>query len=333
MHFDDTSVEQPIKQEEEEQAAEVQQASSGELSAGGITIKNGKKRGSIFKCESCSKIYRHPSCLIKHRWEHSPHWREASKLMLSKHQQVQLLEAAAILSHMSPTNTGGTSLPEDRSLWPYFLSPGALPPPSTASSLTQGSTPPAAAPVSFETRPPLRTSSSVPASAPAMSRSSSAGPRMHDYSIPTYSGITRVRPGVVSVSTSSSPAPSAPTPVPVKMDTYREGRAMSVSSDTWGSSPVSSTYGQSFGTAGSWSAPRSSLRSRSTSTPKSDEDEGGYVEVDIEGDDSYSSQRYGFVSRGRMSAERGGYKDSEDFVDLRAEKIDEEWDGEMEMEM
>lgn len=38
------------------------------------------------------KVYRHPSCLIKHRWEHTPHWREASKLMLSKHQQVQLLE-------------------------------------------------------------------------------------------------------------------------------------------------------------------------------------------------------------------------------------------------
>ena len=39
-----------------------------------------------------TQVYRHPSCLIKHRWEHSPHWREASKLMLSKHQQVQLLE-------------------------------------------------------------------------------------------------------------------------------------------------------------------------------------------------------------------------------------------------
>lgn len=62
------------------------------------------------------QVYRHPSCLIKHRkfrfyestfhlssyrnlttfwvlgWEHSPHWREASKFLLSKHQQVQLLE-------------------------------------------------------------------------------------------------------------------------------------------------------------------------------------------------------------------------------------------------
>lgn len=29
-----------------------------------------KSHGSsgIHKCESCSKVYRHPSCLVKHRW-------------------------------------------------------------------------------------------------------------------------------------------------------------------------------------------------------------------------------------------------------------------------
>ncbi|EEB96757.1 hypothetical protein MPER_04055 [Moniliophthora perniciosa FA553] len=74
--------------------------------------KNGKKRGMDHKCESCSK----------HRWEHTPHWRESSKYVLSKHQQVQLLEAAAILSHFSQDSATGTSLPEDRSLWPSFLS-------------------------------------------------------------------------------------------------------------------------------------------------------------------------------------------------------------------
>ena len=107
----------------------------GELSVGGITIKNGtgKKRGTIFKCESCSKVcvslslcdvpsidtWPHRSTailpvslstvvrvllyslrhlivlsLILTGWEHSPHWREASKFLLSKHQQVQLLEAS-----------------------------------------------------------------------------------------------------------------------------------------------------------------------------------------------------------------------------------------------
>jgi len=91
------------------------------------------KKGTIFKCETCSKVYRHPNCLVKHRWEHSPHWREASKFLLSKHQQVQMLEAAAILSHISPQKNGvGTSLPEDRSLWPAYLSGGLLPTPGTS---------------------------------------------------------------------------------------------------------------------------------------------------------------------------------------------------------
>jgi hypothetical protein len=54
MHFDSGA--EAIKQEEEEQPPAVPQASTGELSGGGITIKNGKKRGTIFKCESCSKV-------------------------------------------------------------------------------------------------------------------------------------------------------------------------------------------------------------------------------------------------------------------------------------
>ncbi|KAJ7755273.1 hypothetical protein B0H14DRAFT_3512392 [Mycena olivaceomarginata] len=100
-----------------------------------------KKRGVDHKCEACSKIYRHPSCLIKHRWEHTPHWRTLSSLpypgpggsagagtgVLSKHAQVQLLEAAAaILSHLSLDSETGTSLPEDRGMWPRWVSGGAL---------------------------------------------------------------------------------------------------------------------------------------------------------------------------------------------------------------
>lgn len=133
-----------------------------------------KKRGMDYKCESCSKVYRHPSCLIKHRWEHTPHWREASKFVLSKHQQVQLLEAAAILSHLSPNSSTGTSLPEDRSMWPSFLSGGSLP---TASAL------------------------SVP------NHTDTTGPRLHDYTVPasvSTGNITHLRPGLIGVSTSTS---------------------------------------------------------------------------------------------------------------------------------
>ncbi|THG97282.1 hypothetical protein EW026_g4690 [Hermanssonia centrifuga] len=301
-----------VKQEEEDFATSVSATARGELAAGGISIKlgNGKKRGTIFTCESCSKVYRHPSCLIKHRWEHSPHWREASKFLLSKHQQVQMLEAAAILSHLSPANSGGHSLPEDRSLWPSFLSGGLLPPPVANGVSNSGvsSTQDTSA-SSSETHTPLRVSSSVPA----------------HLSI----GITHVRPGVLGVPTGSSPASSVPVPVPVDMNAYRE-------SNRYGS-PISysSAFGaQSYDTGGSWSLPRSSVRSRSTSAPKSEGDEGVEVEVDIEGDD-LGDQRYGFISRGRMSAARDGMKDEDDgyMGNLREEKIEEEWDGEMEMEM
>lgn len=75
----------------------------------------------LFECEKCSKVYRHSTCLTKHRWEHTSHWKEASKLLLSKHQQVQLLEGAAILAAASV----GTSLPDEKSYWPAAVSPPA----------------------------------------------------------------------------------------------------------------------------------------------------------------------------------------------------------------
>ncbi|WVQ79684.1 hypothetical protein IAT38_001784 [Cryptococcus sp. DSM 104549] len=88
--------------------------------SGGV---KGRRKGMVFKCETCSKEYRHPSCLVKHRWEHSPHWKEPTALSMSKHQQVQMLEAAAILAHMDPNQSQGRSLPTDKSLWPAVLSP------------------------------------------------------------------------------------------------------------------------------------------------------------------------------------------------------------------
>ncbi|CED83090.1 Zinc finger, C2H2 [Phaffia rhodozyma] len=105
-------------------------AEDGEILDPEIIGKLGKRRKSenVFRCESCNKIYRHPSCLVKHRWQHSPHWNESSKLLLSKHQQVQVLEAATILVHLHPNS--GTSLPEDKSLWPAAVSPTSHPMPS-----------------------------------------------------------------------------------------------------------------------------------------------------------------------------------------------------------
>ncbi|PFH51590.1 hypothetical protein AMATHDRAFT_46941 [Amanita thiersii Skay4041] len=199
-----------------------------------IPIVNGKnrKRGMDHKCESCSKIYRHPSCLIKHRWEHTPHWREASKYVLSKHQQVQLLEAAAILSHLSPNVS---SLPEDRSLWPFFLSGGSLPPPENV-LITPSSHSPMAYHnsanhnLSFSNTTGLSstspkgngtaiggvrpTSSSVPTQSGNFF-SYSNGPTIHQYAVspPTTAGATQVRPAPLGVGNDNGVA-NAGTPTP-----------------------------------------------------------------------------------------------------------------------
>ncbi|PWN25970.1 hypothetical protein BDZ90DRAFT_222550, partial [Jaminaea rosea] len=94
-------------------------ASSVSGGNGGGSGRNGKEL-PIHRCESCNKVYRHPSCLVKHRWEHTVYWKEASKFLMSKHQQVQLLEAAAILVNMDGDST---SLPDEKALWPAAVSP------------------------------------------------------------------------------------------------------------------------------------------------------------------------------------------------------------------
>ncbi|KAK7062898.1 hypothetical protein VNI00_000395 [Paramarasmius palmivorus] len=258
--------------------------------------KNGKKRGMDHKCESCSKVYRHPSCLIKHRWEHTPHWRESSKYVLSKHQQVQLLEAAAILSHLSPDSATGTSLPEDRSLWPSFLSGGTLPLPEgvnyqSPSSVTGGSIPAYPSSSSVPITSIMRSMSSSTNNSDSTSRAASTGPRLHDYSI-SPGDVTQVRPGLVVANGNarSSPAPSThTTPIPVPREnsvgvevsgygfgygTRTNGRPKSFRAESveHGVSPYpqrskSRGMGQtsSFGTGTSISLPRSSLRSGSVS--------------------------------------------------------------------
>lgn len=71
----------------------------------------------LLRCEACGKAYKHISSLAKHLWEHTPEWRMTKKLLISKHQQVQLLEAASILVNM---HEPGTSVDEkEQSFSPY----------------------------------------------------------------------------------------------------------------------------------------------------------------------------------------------------------------------
>ncbi|CRG85741.1 hypothetical protein PISL3812_02763 [Talaromyces islandicus] len=61
----------------------------------------GKRVSTELRCDQCGKGYKHSSCLTKHMWEHDPAWAVTSKLLISKHQQVQLLEAATVLVAMN----------------------------------------------------------------------------------------------------------------------------------------------------------------------------------------------------------------------------------------
>ncbi|KAI9837983.1 MAG: hypothetical protein M1819_006137 [Sarea resinae] len=76
----------------------------------GQHLVKGERRpnGSELRCEKCGKNYKHSSCLTKHLWEHTPEWSYTSKLLISKHQQVQLLEAASVLVAMNQDGTPST---------------------------------------------------------------------------------------------------------------------------------------------------------------------------------------------------------------------------------
>lgn len=88
------------------QTARIRRASDGQP-----LTKEGRKSNRVeLRCAKCGKGYKHSSCLTKHLWEHTPEWSYTSKLLISKHQQVQLLEAASVLVAM---NTKDSTTPPD----------------------------------------------------------------------------------------------------------------------------------------------------------------------------------------------------------------------------
>ncbi|CCX09659.1 hypothetical protein FPQ18DRAFT_367049 [Pyronema domesticum] len=102
----------------------------------GATGKLGRMRsGSELKCDKCGKGYKHSSCLTKHLWEHTPEWSYTSKLLISKHQQVQLLEAASILVSMNPTPPDSSTSAEGAS---DSSSDDTTPPPSGSITTPRG---------------------------------------------------------------------------------------------------------------------------------------------------------------------------------------------------
>ncbi|KAI1742212.1 hypothetical protein F4680DRAFT_43584 [Xylaria scruposa] len=89
------------------QKARIRRASDGQP-----LTKEGRKSNRVeLRCDKCGKGYKHSSCLTKHLWEHTPEWSYTSKLLISKHQQVQLLEAASVLLTMN--NDKDSTTPPD----------------------------------------------------------------------------------------------------------------------------------------------------------------------------------------------------------------------------
>ncbi|QPH01441.1 hypothetical protein C2857_005641 [Epichloe festucae Fl1] len=92
-----------------DEALKLQTAHSRRASDGQSLPKDGKKSNRAeVRCDKCGKSYKHGSCLTKHLWEHTPEWSFTSKLLISKHQQVQLLEAASVLVAMNGKESAAT---------------------------------------------------------------------------------------------------------------------------------------------------------------------------------------------------------------------------------
>lgn len=64
---------------------------------------------AMHQCEQCGKVYKHKNCLTKHGWEHHESWTMTKKWCQTKHQQVQMLEAAHVLVGISSGATIGSA--------------------------------------------------------------------------------------------------------------------------------------------------------------------------------------------------------------------------------
>ena len=64
---------------------------------------------TMHQCEQCGKVYKHKNCLTKHGWEHHESWTITKKWCQTKHQQVQMLEAAHVLVGISSGTTNGNT--------------------------------------------------------------------------------------------------------------------------------------------------------------------------------------------------------------------------------
>ncbi|CEJ91483.1 Putative Expressed protein [[Torrubiella] hemipterigena] len=126
----DSAIDDDSNGPSDEEGTDFKSLSARRASDGQPLSKEGKKNRVEVKCDQCGKSYKHSSCLTKHLWEHTPEWSLTSKLLISKHQQVQLLEAASVLVAMNgPVKEADAATPpestKDSASEPDSASPAA----------------------------------------------------------------------------------------------------------------------------------------------------------------------------------------------------------------
>ncbi|KFZ04143.1 hypothetical protein V502_10375 [Pseudogymnoascus sp. VKM F-4520 (FW-2644)] len=97
---DESAIDDEHNDEMDDEGDSFNKARMRRASEGQSSVKSDGKKNDL-RCDKCGKGYKHSSCLTKHLWEHTPEWSYTSKLLISKHQQVQLLEAASVLVAMN----------------------------------------------------------------------------------------------------------------------------------------------------------------------------------------------------------------------------------------
>lgn len=63
-----------LDDDEDEDDGEIKQESNRAHPSDGAT-KSDNTEHEVHKCMDCGKVYKHPNCLWKHRWEHSTYWK------------------------------------------------------------------------------------------------------------------------------------------------------------------------------------------------------------------------------------------------------------------
>lgn len=100
-HEDDGHLRRSLRRRSESDSTNPPDQSPGSTSGERAEKRTRTLPSTTHHCERCGKVYKHKNCLVKHAWEHHESWPMTKKWCATKHQQVQMLEAAQVLVEMT----------------------------------------------------------------------------------------------------------------------------------------------------------------------------------------------------------------------------------------